>query len=91
MSAACPILSFVVRVNPREAGAKVSSDAFADSLIEMLDSNGLTSRRRGDGFVISRDGSQATQTDRELFLRWAEGWKSVARIEVSDLVDLREE
>jgi hypothetical protein len=39
--------------------------------------------------VISREGSQATHSDRELVLEWAERWSWIADIEVSDLIDLQ--
>ena len=46
---------------------------------------------RGDRrleYVVSREGSQATQADRELVLEWAKRWNQIAAIEVSDIIDL---
>jgi hypothetical protein len=37
---------------------------------------------------VGREGSQATEAERQLVQRWAEEWSHVAAISVSDLVDL---
>ena len=92
MSAPCPILGFVVRVRLRDTGA--DPDSFIDGLTQVLRSNGLVTGEGGDRrleYVVSREGSQATQADRELILEWAKGWQSIAQVEVSELVDLQED
>jgi hypothetical protein len=37
---------------------------------------------------VSREGSQATEAERQLVESWASEWSDVADITVSDLVDL---
>jgi hypothetical protein len=39
-------------------------------------------------FIVGREGSQATEAERQLVQRWAAEWSHVAAIAVSDLVDL---
>ena len=90
MSAPCPILGFVVTARLRSTDTGADSESLHDSLIEVLESNGLMADR-GDRrleYVVSREGSQATQADRELVLEWAKRWNQIAAIEVSDIIDL---
>jgi uncharacterized protein YggL (DUF469 family) len=93
MSAPCPNFGFVVTARLRGAGGDADANALADDLIRVLESNELVTDRGVDRhleYVVSREGSQATQADRELVLDWAERWRSIAEIEVSDLIDLKE-
>jgi len=39
-------------------------------------------------FIVSREGSQATNNDREIVRAWSNRWSNVALITVGDLVDL---
>jgi hypothetical protein len=39
-------------------------------------------------FVVGREGSQATEAERQLVEQWADEWRAAAAITVSDLVDL---
>ena len=89
MSAPCPIFGFVVRA--RIIGESADADALRADLVEFLEANGLeiASSRRGFEYVISRDGSQATNSDRELVLEWAKRSTSLAVIHVSELFDLQ--
>jgi uncharacterized protein YggL (DUF469 family) len=91
MSAPCPIFGFVIRVRFRDASTEADSHCVVDDLRRVLDSNDLVASRGANGleFVISREGSQTTQSDRELVFEWAERWKSIAEIDVSDLIDLQ--
>lgn len=91
MSAPCPILGFTVLVDLREPGDESQAGALTRSLAELLASQGLVSSgggRRQLLFVVGREGSQATEAERQLVERWADGWRDAAAITVSDLVDL---
>jgi len=88
MTAPCPAFGFVVRVALRS-----SHDAISDHLAELLEKNGLSSRAVGataGEYVVTRDGTQATNADRELVIEWARRWAGVADVRVSDLIDLHE-
>jgi hypothetical protein len=88
MSAACPLLGFIVCARPRAADANIG--VVTEALLGLLEANDLVTRsRRPLEFEITREGSQATHADRELVLAWAQDWERVADIEVSDLVDFQ--
>jgi uncharacterized protein YggL (DUF469 family) len=91
MSAPCPIFGFVVTIRLRDAKTESESTSLIDDLVRALESNGLIVGRGADRLevVISREGSQATHSDRELVLEWAERWSSIADIHISDLIDLQ--
>jgi uncharacterized protein YggL (DUF469 family) len=91
MSAPCPILGFTVLVDLHESADESQADALTQSLAELLASQGLVSSgggRRQLLFVVGREGSQATEAERQLVQRWAQEWSHAAAIAVSDLVDL---
>jgi uncharacterized protein YggL (DUF469 family) len=91
MSAPCPILGFTVLVDLHESAEESQAGALTQSLAELLASQGLVSSgggRRQQLFVVGREGSQATEAERELVERWAAEWRDAAAITVSDLVDL---
>ena len=91
MSAPCPILGFTVLVDLHESAEEAQAGALTQSLGELLTAQGLVSSgggRRQLLFVIGREGSQATEAERQLVERWAAEWGRVAAITVSDLVDL---
>jgi uncharacterized protein YggL (DUF469 family) len=94
MSAPCPTFGFLVHARLRDARAKADANALRESLIEVIEANGLETGGGGGertlDYAISREGSQATHADREVVLEWASRWSGVAEIEVSDLVDLRQ-
>ena len=104
MSAPCPEFGFVLRATFDEAEPMSNVDAFTGELIELVESNGLTTHgavdethRETEGrdgvavtFSITRDGAQATDADRQLVAEWANRWAANARVSVSDLVDLTE-
>jgi uncharacterized protein YggL (DUF469 family) len=90
MSAPCPILGFTVLVDLHESAGESQADALTQSLAELLASQGLVSSgggRRQLLFVVGREGSQATEAERQRVKDWAETWSHVATIAVSDLVD----
>ena len=91
MSAPCPILGFTVLVDLHESADESLAEAITQALTELLAAQGLEASgggRRQRLFVVSREGSQATEAERRLVQGWASKWKDVAEITVSDLVDL---
>ena len=91
MSAPCPILGFTVLVDLRESVDEPEAETLTQSLTDLLAAQGLESSgggRRQQLFVVSREGSQATEAERQLVESWASEWSDVAEITVSDLVDL---
>ena len=91
MSAPCPILGFTVLIDLREPGDESRAGVLTQSLAELLTSHGLVSSgggRRQLLFVVGREGSQATEAERQIVERWADAWRDAAAITVSDLVDL---
>ena len=69
MSAPCPILGFTVLVDLHESAEETQADALTQSLAELLASQGLVSSgggRRQLLFVVGREGSQATEAERQL-------------------------
>jgi uncharacterized protein YggL (DUF469 family) len=90
MSAPCPILGFTVLVELNES-AESRAEALSRSLTELLAAQRLEASgggRRPLLFIVSREGSQATEAERQLVESWASEWSDVATITVSDLVDL---
>jgi uncharacterized protein YggL (DUF469 family) len=91
MSAPCPMLGFTVLVDLHDSVDESRAAVLAQSLTELLAAHGLAASgggRRQLLFVVSREGSQATETERALVQRWASEWSGEAAITVSDLVDL---
>lgn len=95
MSAPCPMFVFSVSIVPRPRADGLEADAVTRQLFSLLDANGLTAERElaacGLKFVISREGTQATQADRELVMSWANRWREMAVIAVGDLSDRHED
>jgi uncharacterized protein YggL (DUF469 family) len=91
MSAPCPVFGFVLTIRVHESMSDTDADAFMVELIRFLEANGLTAHgtaARIIELVISRDGSQATDADRELVVEWLSRRANVGTQEVSDLIDL---
>lgn len=89
MSAACPTFGFVVTIMPAKTTSALQRDALVGDLVDLLERNDLTLAERPRlQFVVSRDGTQATHSDRELVMAWARRWESYAAIAVGDLMDL---
>jgi len=91
MSAPCPILGFTVLADLRASVEEAQGEEMVRALMELLATHGLVAiggGRRQLLFTVSREGSQATEAERQLVQRWAAEWSSVAAITVSDLVDL---
>ena len=91
MSAPCPILGFTVRADLHESAEASQGDALTRALTDLLATHGLVASGGGHRqllFIVTREGSQATEAERQLVERWAAEWSQVAAIAVSDLVDL---
>jgi len=91
VSAPCPILGFTVLADLRASVEEAQGEQMVRALMELLATHGLVASgggRRQLLFTVSREGSQATEAERQLVQRWAAEWSSVAAITVSDLVDL---
>ena len=104
VSAPCPVFGFVLRAtfDASEGNRRDEVGAFKSELIELLEANALMPHGAGDGvlqhdrgpdgviviFSITREGAQAADGDRQLVTDWATRWAKVARITVSDLIDL---
>jgi len=93
MSAACPAFAFelVLRLTPGldAAGRRALQDALAATVA----SHGLSAAGGGEvapRYLITRDGGQAIDADREVLGAWAAGRPEVAEVAVGPLVDLHE-
>ena len=85
MSAPCPRFGFIVTLAPEEP-------RIVEDFQRLLSGYGLDATRAGAlAFVITREGSQATNNDREIVRNWSNRWSNVASITVGDLVDLDQE
>jgi uncharacterized protein YggL (DUF469 family) len=91
MSAACPVFGFVVVAVLADNTPGTDAEAMVDDLIETLEAHGLMMGGGGDRvleYVVNREGSQATDADRQPVTAWAERWRHAAAITVSELIDL---
>ncbi len=84
MTAACPRFGFIVTSGPTQ-----NASALAHALTERLTAHGLEvdASHGGTAIVITREGSQATESDRQ-FVIGVLNELSAAPATVSDLVDL---
>ncbi len=89
MSAACPQFGFDVLLEPAK-GADVTAlhVLFLESAIEGDGLAAEASAAAPGRFTITRDGGQATDSDRQTVARWAAGQPDIARCDVGPLVDL---
>ena len=86
MSAPCPRFGFVVALSSHEPRV-------VEDLHRFLTGQGLEAARAGGAleFVVTREGGQATNNDREIIREWSQRWSNVASVTVGDLVDLDQE
>lgn len=85
MSAACPRFGFIVSAPPTE-----DTRAFARAVTERLAVTGLEVEATADtaSLVITREGSQATESDRQFVIDILRDELKTTAAKVSDLVDL---
>jgi uncharacterized protein YggL (DUF469 family) len=91
LSAPCPVLGFTISARLLAPSSDGDAEAMTNDLHDLLDANELMVRGGGYRelkYIVHREGSQATNADRELVVGWAGRWRSVARIEISDVVDV---
>lgn len=92
MSAPCPALGFVITIALRSNITEADIDALVDDLLDFVESHGLQSGGAGamtlEFVVITREGGQVTDADRELVRGWAARWSDYAEISVGEIVDL---
>ena len=83
MSAPCPTFGFIVRAaSDRDAGA------LRRALTQRLADSGLVFEQRDEAIVVTREGTQATESDRRLVTALLAADLDVAAANVSELVDL---
>lgn len=83
MSTPCPRFGFVVRpASPKDA------DALRRELTERLAVSGLEIGGTTSEIVITREGSQATESDRQQVIAILDDELNTVQATVSDLVDL---
>ena len=90
MTAACPELAFEIVL--RLAPGRGVREAWRDAFVAALDARGLSATGGGDAprYLITRDGGQAVDADREAMRAWAEQRPEVLSVAVGPLIDLRE-
>jgi len=85
MSTPCPRFGFVVTLAPEEP-------RIVEDFQRVLSGHGLEATRAGTlAFIVTREGSQATNNDRDIVRAWSNRWSNAASITVGDLVDLDQE
>jgi hypothetical protein len=93
MSAPCPTLGFPLAFT---IGARVSESgrqALHRAFLETVAASGLVAEPCGeaeDGYTITGDGTQATESDRERLLAWLGKQHEVADYRAGPLCDLSE-
>jgi uncharacterized protein YggL (DUF469 family) len=95
MSAPCPLFGFRVLISLSPQGSEANVASIADDLARLLEANDLIAERRtvrdgGLEYLVTREGSQATDSDRTLIRAWAEQWRTRATVQIGDLIDLAE-
>ncbi|HEX5830094.1 MAG TPA: 50S ribosome-binding protein YggL [Gemmatimonadaceae bacterium] len=91
MSAPCPRFGFDVRLRAAPGLSAAASDALARAFAATVEARGLSaSARRGEAWchVVTRDGGQAVDADREALAEWAASRPDLAGAMVGPLVDL---
>jgi uncharacterized protein YggL (DUF469 family) len=95
MSSACPEYGFEFSFRATVAAPDDWTDALWTDFIAMIESHGLFAGGGATGLqwhhVISRDGAQATDQDRQLLLEWARGRADVTDAVAGPLIDLKAE
>jgi len=90
VSAACPAFGFELVLRSTPGLDAAGRRALEDALAATVASHGLSAARTGGRYVITRDGGQAIDADRDVLRAWAAGRPEVAAATVGPLVDLHE-
>jgi uncharacterized protein YggL (DUF469 family) len=91
VSAPCPSYGFAITVRLAPGLDDGASGALWDAFIAAVEARGLSAGGGGDQLwhhVISRDGGQAIDADREALRAWAEARPDIVEVSVGPLVDL---
>ena len=95
MSSACPEYGFEFSFRTTAEAPDDIPDALWNEFIEVIERHGLSAGGGGTGgrwhHVITRDGSQATDQDRETLLEWASQRADVADAVAGPLIDVNAE
>ena len=93
MSAACPEFAFELTLHPTPAVDTAARRALHDALTAVAEDRGLSVAGGGEDaarYLITRDGGQAIDADRDALRAWAAGRPEIAHADVGPLIDLRE-
>lgn len=92
MSQPCPHLGLIISVMRHASPRENEGHALRADLLAVLEANGLVGTVQGaHEYVVSREGGQVTDADRQLLLDWAARWAPQETIGVSAVTDLGEE
>ena len=93
MSQPCPQLGIILCVARHASTASSAAAALRDDLFHLLEANGLSASTSSNQreYVISREGGQATDVDRQLLLEWSARWAQLASIAVSPVTDVSDD
>jgi hypothetical protein len=92
MSAACPEFAFEIVLRLAPGVDEARRGALRDALAAAAELRGLSAAGGGDEvqrYLITRDGGQAIDADREALRAWAASRPEIAHAAVGPLVDLR--
>ena len=93
MSAPCPEYGFTLTCRLAPAVGPDAARALRDALAQALESRGLAARGGGEErwhHVVTRDGGQAIDADREALRAWAATRPEIAAATVGPLHDLHD-
>lgn len=91
VSPPCPILEFLVELQPRRDLDEAARDTLSRLIEELLAARGLLRVPERPGyrwsFVVQSEAAQLTDMDREAVFAWAHRRPEVARVDVGPIVD----
>jgi uncharacterized protein YggL (DUF469 family) len=93
VSAPCPEFGFRLTLRLTPGVDAASRRALSDALRAVVEARGLSAAGGGEEaprYLVTRDGGQAIDADREALREWAAAQAAIARADVGPLVDLRE-
>jgi len=93
VSAPCPTLGFRLGFTIEHAVAEARGASVRAAFLEAVAAHGLVAEATSGeafDFVITADGTQATESDRERVVAWLDGHPEVASHRTGPLIDLTE-